>query len=178
MCLLTKFYKKYYIFEVVYVSYRLSVSKNFLFIVFNILRILFCKCETDAWQRTYHALVSVNGGNINFTFKISSLSWAHVSYRQNSIDRSIIWMHVAASNVPFVFWFIVTWLNVLVNFKQKWLTTYVTFHKENVRDSVSLYTHVINIPIACMCVAKFQKSCTSTVFSTWKIRHFFTIKIS
>lgn len=155
-------------------SYRLSVSKNVLFIVFNILRILFCKCETDAWQRTDHSWVSGNGGNINFTFKISSLSWAHVSYRQNSIDRSIIWMHVVASNAPFVFWFIVTWLNVLVNFKQKWLTTYVTFHKENVRDSVSLYTHVINIPIACMCVAKFQKSCTSTVFSAWKIIHFFT----
>lgn len=116
VCLLTKFYKKYYIFKVVFVSYRLSVSKNVLFIVFNILRILFCKCETDTWQRTDHSWVSGNGGNINFTFKISSLSWAHVSYRQNSIDHLISWMHVAASNVPFVFWFIVMWLNVLVNF--------------------------------------------------------------
>lgn len=52
---------------------------------------------------------------------------------------------------PLFFWFIVTWLNLLVNFKQKWLTTYVTFHKESVRDSLSLYTHVMNIPY-CMYV--------------------------
>lgn len=160
-------------------SYRLSVSKNVLFIVFNILHILFCKCETDAWQRTDHSWVSGNGGNIYLTFNISSLSWTHVSYRQNSIDRLIIWMHVVASNVPFVFWFIVMWLNVLVNFKQKWLTTYVTFHKEIVRDTVSLYTHVriLLLHVHCMCCCKISEKLYQYRIFYMKNHTFFTIKI-
>lgn len=172
MCLLTKsmILQKYYIFKVVFVSYRLSVSKNVLtFYVYYFVNVI----PMHDKEQTMHWCLSMEETLILLSRFRHCLEPMYLIGRILLIAQLSECMSQPLMS-PLFFWFIVTWLNLLVNFKQKWLTTYVTFHKESVRDSLSLYTHVMNIPIACMCVAKFQKSCTSTVFSAWKIIHSFT----
>lgn len=162
MCLLTKsmILQKYYIFKVAFVSYRLSVSKNVLtFYVYYFVHVI----PVHDKEQTMHWCLSMEETLILLSRFLHCLEPMYLIGRILLIAQLSECMSQPLMS-PLFFWFIVMWL----------LTTYVTFHKESVRDSLSLYTHVMNIPIACMCVAKFQKSCTSTVFSAWKIIHSFT----